>query len=370
MRRLSLIIFLVCLMTSSVFAATVGTWGDVGGVGKVGLWSDPCMWKASTYGVPPPESSLATNEIKLTPSNMDCTINYQADYNCLVTVASGPADANAAVVRVVKGANFGMGDLRIGARGATTIGSVGKVYQTGGKLSVKDLIIGRNGTNTFTGQGYYTITGGTLQAKAALTGRMYVGSGFGNGYGYDEGTFSVENGIAGDDPNISMKRLYVGTDAGSTGASIGYGKGTLEFKIRSTGGVDPIKIGDGDNGNTDVYLAGGDADGTSSADLVLSLLSEPPPGVIVLVKQSDTADVNGYFDSISGDQSSWDYAKEGDYIRLKVPGGSGTWYYYMLTYKYDSGDGTANDIALVPEPATVALLGLGALLAVRRPRRR
>jgi len=343
-------------MASSAFAATVGTWGNVGGVGKVGMWSDGTMWATTTYGTPPPTTAATGDEIKITPSNSDCTIDYTADYKCRVTIGGGPGDANAPVVRVVKDADFGTGELRVGARGATATGSIGKVIQTGGKLSVTDLIIGRFGTNTFTAQGYYTISGGTLTAKTGSNGRMYVGAG--TNTGYTEGTFTVENGIAVD-PTITMKKLYVGSDGTNSG------KGTLEFKIRSTGGVDPIQISDATNGNTDVYLDKGGA--ASTTLLALSLLSEPPPNVIVLVKQADNGVVDGKFDNVMDLVGDNMYSGvEGTTIQLAFGANS---YTYMLTYKFNS-DGTANDIALVPEPATVALLGLGALLAVRRPRKR
>jgi len=58
-------------------------------------------------------------------------------------------------------------------------------------------------------------------------------------------------------------------------------------------------------------------------------------------------------------------AENGDLVKLNFGGAD---HFYRLRYDYDIASGKAgsgNDIALIPEPATIALLSLG-LLAIRR----
>jgi len=104
------------------------------------------------------------------------------------------------------------------------------------------------------------------------------------------------------------------------------------------------------------------------ANLVVVLTDElVPAGPIVLFKNSSANAVSGTFDTVTGDQSPWDRALEGDTVKLTTP--LGVVHTYTLTYLYNADAGAVgNDIALTPEPATIALLSLG-LLLVRRNRK-
>ena len=352
MRRVSLVIFLVCLLTSSVYAANY-TW-----TGAQGNWEDSTMWSNST----PPVAPGATNdEYKIgsvTAADVNIGVTAQTVYKGRLRV-SGPNEfvGTSPVARIVPGADFEVGEFRVGDRGSSALGSVGYVYQTGGTISLKDLAIGRMASSGNTDvRGYYTISGDSVMnvsLSGAETGRLYVGGVTGNeGYNGGVGTFTIE----GSGPVISMKRLYVGASTATRS-----GTGTLEYKLGS--GVSAIDV------NTDISL---DLAGDNSvANLVVALTDEDvPPPIIVLVRNSGVAAVVGTFDSVSGDQNGG-RAVENDIVVLSTP--LGVQYTYHMSYVYNaeaSQFNNGNDIALVPEPATVALLGLGALVAVRRPRKK
>ena len=192
-----------------------------------------------------------------------------------------------------------------------------------------------------TGTGNYDISGGSLTCSVSLD----VGGGRNTADTQQTvGLFTVE----GASPTISVTALRVGGyDVTTTTNS-----GTLEFKLGS--GVSAI-------GCTSVSL---DAGGSNSETDLLVSVTGTPSGDILLVKNTGASAVVGSFDKLNGGS-----ALEGASITLGgVP--------YTLTYMYDSvtkikgtvRDGTYNDIALLPEPATIALLGLG-LLLVRRNRK-
>ncbi|MBA3725175.1 MAG: PEP-CTERM sorting domain-containing protein [Armatimonadetes bacterium] len=51
----------------------------------------------------------------------------------------------------------------------------------------------------------------------------------------------------------------------------------------------------------------------------------------------------------------------------------GTWWYFCMLHGFDNGDGTAGGmsgtVTVVPEPATIATLGMGTLILLRRRRK-
>jgi len=204
------------------------------------------------------------------------------------------------------------------------------VGATAGKLE-----IGYKSGSTGIGKGYYTISGGTLTG----TGNMYVGAFAGAGTGGTsgaQGTFTVVGKPEGMD--VSVGDLYVGV-GDVTGVYTG--TGTLEFQVVN-GVVTPITA-------TNVYI---DPAGQALAitNLIVSKTSGDPAANILLVKNTGVAAVDGAFDNITLD---------------------GAFLGYTVSYVFDSvsmTDGGGNDIALVPEPVTIALLGLG-FLAVRRNRK-
>jgi hypothetical protein len=352
MKKLSLFIIIVCLVAGSLQAATVGSWV----AGATGVWTDGTKW-ATPAGAVPSTTVAASDEIKLTGTSTlvgsDITVDstVSLDYACTVS-ASGPningtdkIGSPQTTVRVTSGASFGTGTFRFGNRTTSGNGAAGVGIQTGGTLSVGDLLLGQwGGSGASVAEGYYTISGGTLQAKSALSGRLWIGGNSSTVAGATSANTIGKFTVIGDAATISMKKLYVGSGTAANGAT-----GTLEFQVGMTG-VSRIKVSDATQGIT-LDIAGA----ASIANLLVSG-TVMPAGDIVLVENTSTGIVGGVFDNLNGGS-----AAEG---ATAIIGGNT----YTLTYKYvASGDGLANDIALViPEPATMAILGLGGLLLRRR----
>jgi len=237
---------------------------------------------------------------------------------------------------VVEGGYMGMGEIRVGAGGSTGAGATaptGYMVQTGGTVNLNsNLIVGRfgsSGSNPNNGVGYYTISDGNITYTAGATGNMIIGGG--NATGASQGTFTV----IGDDAYIAPKNLYVGSDGVTNG---GTGHLVYELTGSSPGAVSPIEV-------TDTSIG---ANGSTATLYVTRSSGTKPQGAIVLVKNSSVNPVTGAFTSVT--------------IGSSLAG-------YSVVYNYNA-DGTANDIALVPEPATIALFGLGLLALVRRPHRK
>lgn len=313
MRRLSVVVLLVGLIVGSASAAF--DWDP----NVVGNWGDAINWSGDIK----PDGS---DEIRIQYPNSVVTLNstevFSSVTNNRVRVYAG------ATMNIVSGGYLeGPGWFRVG-----TSEGVGTVNQTGGTLKLKKgkdtdkLGLGDQSA----GVGYYTISGGTLTYDDTVSteGQILVGARGGTG------TFTVQ----GADPIIQMGKLYVGGDNSAS-------KGTLEFQIGSAG-VSAIQVA------KSVTLDVGGA--TSTAALVLSLIGAPPAGSILLVDNQGTAAVGGLFDSLNGGS-----AAEGAAVALTY--GANT-YNYTLTYV----GGTGNDIMLIPEPATLALLGFGGLIAAAR----
>ena len=347
MKRLCFVVLLLAVMAGSGRAATVGTWYGAAGpdppVGT-GSWADS-YWNSTRdlYLTPP---GTVGDEVKITRDATVCTVKTVVG-NCNWTTSVGSLMTGGAAARmeIMAGSSIGMKEMRIGSGGATGSATItGYLDQTGGTLSVYadgDIYVGRMGNAaTKIGIGYYTISGGALTYDATTTtkGRLYVGGCSGTeGMNGAIGTFTV----VGNDATINMKKLYIGAQTTTR-----YGTGTLEFKIDSDG-VSPVRLSDPDSIILD------QAGALSTAALVVSLLAAPPSGEILLVENTSTGPVQGIFDSLNGGS-----AIEGASVVL----GSNT---YTLTYMGGIG---GNDIVLIPEPATMVLLGLGGLIVVKRQR--
>jgi len=338
-----LVLVLIGLMATSTFAATTGTWiqspvVQCGGMG--GNWTDTSMWKSSALPV------ITTNtgdEVKLTTPKGKTIINSAVgNYNCKLTMAGGTNDIDKHRMEILSG-SIGVGQFQIGHGGSTDKGKWGSVVQTGGTVSAEKLMLGYYGTRTqlpLLAHGEYTISGGTLQSNSGMstnTGRLLIGAGIttGSTTANNEGVLTIIGGAS----TISMKELYVG------GYSTFVGTGTINYKIKSDG-VSQITVSNG------ITLP---AAGVANLNVVMceSYLGED----IVLIENTGASAVSGAFDLINGIA-----AIEGAEIIL------GSCADYTLTYEYDASTGAhtgGNDIALIPEPATIALLGLG-LIAIRR----
>jgi hypothetical protein len=349
MKRL-LILILLLAIAGSVQAATIGVWKT-----GSGLWSDGSRWNTTTpAGSPPAAPTSGSDEIKIQAAGT-VTIDGTppiSSYDCRITTGNA---AGTVAINIVTGANFTLGEFRVGAKVSATAGGIATATQTAGILTVGDLVLGRgSGTSTtdsVIGNGSYTISGGTLGVTGTTNyangGRLYVGAGNNSATGSVVanlvGTFTVD-GAGG---TILTNKLYVGSDNGGK-----FGTGNLAFNIVN-GAVSKVQVGTSGN----VYL---DAGSTGVANLVLSANGALGAGNIVLVEQTGTAAVNGIFDQLNGVVGA---ATQGAAVVL---GGKS----YTLSYVYDATtgiDGAGNDIALVvPEPATLAVLGLGGLLLRRR----
>jgi hypothetical protein len=344
MRRLCFVVLLLAVMAGSAFAATVGTWyGSSTGPPYTGLWTDLYWNSARTLGPPAPPGNVG-DDVKFSRDDTVCTINSVVG-NCNWNVRVGSqmvGGAAAARIGIVAGGSIGIKELRIGDGGNSgSVANPGYMDQTGGTLTMYNegnIKIGRMGNAAEKkGIGYYTISGGTINYDdlTITQGNLFVGGCGGSpGVNGGEGTFTVVGSAA----SITARNLYVGGDGTY------YGKGTLEFQI-GAGGVSPITVGN-------AYLD--PAGVNSTAILVLSLIAAPLSGPILLV---DTSSVTGTFDTFTDSLGSHT-ASEGASVTLSY---GGTDYLYTLTYN--------GSVELIPEPATMVLLGLGSLIAIRRRRK-
>jgi len=307
MKRLSVVVLLVSLISSNAFAVTSFNWDP----NQVGNWNDPNKWldeKDSPAGSIPDGNA----QIQIRRSGSQCTLD--------TTIGKDWTDAqrlrvyDGAVLNIVDGGNLlGASWLRVG-----TADGPAKMNQTGGVVRIER---GSDNSKLHIGdakgsQGSaYTISGGTL---TYLDGDGSLWTGYRGG----EGKFTV----VGTGPKIQMRKLYVGGGMSTKAAT-----GTLEFKVGS-GGVSPIQI------SNNVYI---DQDGEGSkANLIVSATAAPPQTTIVLIENTRSSGVEGIFDTVNGKP-----APEGAPVVLSY---GGTDYRYKLTYQYDAGeDGNNNDIALI-----------------------
>jgi len=334
-------LLLVCLMTMSTLAATIDQWVQSGVI--VGNFNDPCMWKKSVVPVP---TTTTGDELKMNCNGGEATLNTTygtaTNFNRLTVAAGGVNDVDIMKLKIETGANAIFSEIRVGHGNSSDKGKWGIAEQTGGTLTVSALQLGYYGTRTApavpSAKGTYKISGGTLQAKTGTTGRLQVGAGIttGSTSANNEGIFTVE----GSEGTISMGELYVG------GYSTYVGTGTLAFRTVDDSGVSPITV------SSTVTLDLGAGNSITQLDVKNAGNYR---GTIILVQNTHTSNlVSGLFDTVNGVA-----ATEGAEVTI----GGGV---YTLTYVYDAdGDDANNDIALIPEPATIALLTLG-LIAIRR----
>lgn len=311
MKRLSMVILLVSLISSNAFAETLFSWDP----NQVGDWNDATKWLDANSN-PAGSAPDGTGQIMI-KSGSQCTLSTDAGDWADAQRLRVYGNANLTVVN--GGKLLGVSWMRIG-----TAQGLGKMNQTGGVVRLKR---GNDNAKLYIGdakgsQGStYTMSGGTL---THLDGEGALCIGYRGG----EGKFTV----VGTDPKIQMRKLFVGgaiTDKVT--------RGTLDFKIGS-GGVSPIKL------SNVIHLS---RDGRRpKANLIVSATAAPPKTNIVLIENTSSNNIRGTFDTVNGNA-----APEGAPVVLSH---SGTDYHYKLTYQYDTrGDGNKNDIALIyaPEPA-------------------
>jgi hypothetical protein len=302
MKRSIIFFLLVGFATSSAF----GQFDFYETTGPPYYWNDTTNW--STASLPD-----GTAEVQIRNSRT-CTLASNqtwANQTSTRTRVYGGATLN-----ILSGGTLnGPGWFRVGASDA------GTVNQTGGVLEVRygndnsRLVLGDAGGSN----GLYNISDGTMTYNKTDSGQGWLIIGDRGGVG--------KLAITGALPTIDMGRLSVGGREAGRGAT-----GTLEFNLTSS--VSPIMVG---------YTILDPDGATSTANLIVNA-SVAPTAPVVLVMNSSATAVSGAFDSVTL---------------------TGLGAYTTLVYDYDA-DGTANDIALIPEPATLVLLGLGSLIAVRR----
>jgi hypothetical protein len=320
MRKCVGVLVMLCLITSSAFATNSWT-------ASTGSWGTASNWRnGGGLSIVPDD----TEQVKIN-GGTTCTLDTTAVtfVTNKVTVGTSATQANLNITST--GSLTSTVEIQVG----DASGKIGSVTQIGGTVSLngtssKDskLEVGYKG-----GPGYYTISGGSILTGANLSQLLVGPSGSASG---GIGTFTVDGKWT--DGSINVSKLYVGTQD-----SIGTytGSGTLAFNIN--GGVNAINAGlvciDPNKLNT-----------LAIANLNITKTGALPGGDILLINNTGNSGVTGSFDNVA-----W-----GGTITL---GGVA----YTLTNTYvGGGDLLANDVALIiPEPATIALLGLG-LLALRR----
>ncbi len=328
MKRLSLIVLLVCLMTSGAYAtnswnAATGYWNvnqSPGGLAPGTALPDATIW--SSMVVP-----ADTEQVKIT-GGKTCDLDGNAGTFNTNKVTVGTSGTMAYLNVKSGGLLTSVVEIQVG----DASGKTGTVTQTGGTITLsgtssKDskLEVGYKG-----GPGYYTISGGSIVSN--VYSQLLVGPSGGSG---GIGTFTVD-GTGG---SISVSKLYVGVGP-ATGGTWYTGTGIVAFQI-GAGGVSPITVN-----NAYLDMAGE----LSTAKLVLSLLAAPPAGPIKLIDGTVTGTFDTFTDSLGSHA-----ATEGALVTLQY--GAGT-YLYNLTY--------TGSVVLIPEPATLVLLGIGGLIAARR----
>lgn len=305
-----------------------------------GLWSTGTNWSADA--VPSAESAemyLEDMNNALPTYNGIPTITLNVNSTIVNFVIGGGSDTDTGDIqlRMTAGDLLFGGDSRIG-RGSDTntafLNNQVNFLQEGGTVTA----IGGTGTDIklsadkeYSAKASYIISGGSLSSTGTIT---YPQSG-------DDADAMFK--VVGTGPtsitleDIKMEATAPGTD-------------TMAF-VLDAGGVTPIVL------NDEFQM--------ENINLDLSLSAVPPSGNIVLLQA----------DRLSNDNQ---FVGLADGATVSAPYGS-TLYSWTINYYDSSDDGTVIDAIvlsnmstspLIPEPASIVLLGMGAMLLVSMRRRR
>ncbi len=368
--RSLIVVLVVTLMANSAFATFF--WDvDTAYAPLVGNWNNASNWKATDDQEP---TNPWGNDSSAVPNGgAEVKIGVAKDYEDHAGVEATVSDSQVftlwsgnrmrvgggARLKIVPGGTLqGLGWVRIGEKSMDDPEeTTSEFIQTGGAMILENgtrddywdaagLTIGDGGTkvgplNT-TGSGLYHISGGTLtyinraQSVSRQAGNIRLGD---RGA---EGTMIIEGSTA----VIDMAYLDIGGrwPYGSERMATG----NLEY-ILDAGGASAIVV----------YASNVHSFAESVTRLVVELGEDDltnPLDPILLVNSTGTEAVHGVFDTCNLGS-----AAQGAIVDL----GDGV--YRTLTYYYDAdSSGFNNDIALVPEPATLALLSLGMFIIRRK----
>jgi fibronectin-binding autotransporter adhesin len=285
------------------------------------------------------------------------TLGFQGNINYTtaeaVTSVSGAGVSSLGAIRNFSGNNAFAGPITLA--GNTTLGADAGNLALGGAINeTVASTLTKGGVGTISLEGANTFSGNTIVSAGTLLVNNSTGSGTGSG------AVTVNSGgTLGGTGTISGA---VTVNAGGT-----IGAGNSPGILHLGGGLTLA------NDSTNFFELNGTVAGTaydqldvtgavsldSSAILSLSLGYTPTLGDSYTIVLNDGTDlVSGLYKEASGNTLSQE--EEFGYN----PGGT-------LGFKINYLGGTGNDIVLiaVPEPATVALLGLAAVFALRRRRR-
>jgi hypothetical protein len=357
MKRLSFVLLVSLLMTSVGNAA----WYWEGDVSN--SWADANNWNDGTVSPPATIPHGATESMRVpsgtVTADMDDTMGYlmmgrssdgtgignvTVNLNSPVTLNVNTGSTELVSVAYTAGYtnNLNVSNGRLNVWNSATTGElrlnhvynstcIGNLNLSGGIIDVVDLNKGdRAGGGDFTG------TGGTLIIRDEIDKFGKLSEDLSYGFKLGGSTLEAASGIAGTAYVGSIGNIEIGNSQDcdfimSSGSTIVFDLG-VSTNNGGVGGTHYDYIGT----EGDFYI-----DGT------------------LVVRISGTPGVGDYWDVLSVEYDVGIYGGSGSFISLPAN---------IVASVIDAGSGYVDTLRLtyIPEPATVALLGLGSLLALRR----
>ena len=308
------------------------------------------LWKADgTYNVGNIDGIDSAAVVRLMQNNQisdsgDVTVSG-GTFNT-ASESFGSVDDTIDELTLISGEIIGGGTLTAGATMDVRSGSV-SVVLAGGGVGLNKTTSGTvtlSQANTYTGA--TSVSAGTLLVTGSLTSDVTVTAGaFGGGGQVDDLTLSGGTHAPGTSPGIDYVDNY------NLGAAA-----TLQIEIDGLAGAGASGGHDQVDATGSVTLAG-----TLATVVANGWTPDPANDVFVLIENDAANAVSGTFSGLA----------EGDTVTLSNDQGN---FDFAITYAYDSATSSpdvGNDVALIPEPSVLVVIGAGALtLLARRKRRR